>query len=84
VTRDQSSVIPLTTTDQPTGYSNHIHRKGLNAMTFKIFTDNEYSHTIELDFMPEVNDIIDRCYHVLSVIAVEAARPYTRVDCEVQ
>jgi hypothetical protein len=53
-------------------------------MTFKIFTDNEYSHTVELDFMPEVNDTIDRCYRVLSVTAVAAARPYTRVDCEVQ
>ena len=53
-------------------------------MTFKIFTNNEYSHTIELDFTPEVTKTIQSCYRVLKVTAVEAVRPYTRLDCEVQ
>lgn len=53
-------------------------------MTYKIFTNNEYSQTIELDFTPQVTDTIHRCYRVLKVTAVEAARPYIRLDCEHQ
>jgi hypothetical protein len=54
------------------------------AMTYKIFTDNEYSQTIELDELPSVGDTVHRSYRVLAVTLVEAARPYYRLDCEVQ